>query len=413
MIGDGDDILSVVIRHYMRSRDFNGISLSRLALALSLSDNELRRELEDWTARGDVGVLVDANPHILGRPLPSVGLQREWLQDRSLEPCIYPTERLLQQRVPNDYLLDEPFSRALALGGCQYNYCFFELQVLEPYANEPGYSLRIDDIIGSVTVTKKGMDRLPEHDHIMLNRFGFGHRLGSERRVVAVPLRHLHELSAHHQQSWRLRMIDSECSLHPQYRDWTQGLWTSSVSACAAVLRLVKGINEVCKAAGRRPLFRDAPEEQPVDFQFLWRATQKAYDGFVHVCDKILSESIDKDFFGEEVSRFEEIERKDGTVERKSKGTIQMLQEWLEAKAEREEVTAALSPLREVRKQRQKPAHSLVEDCFSDHLQDAQVKLLRETVDGLEALLSLLQEQLLESPLTDPAKLNGIEVHFS
>jgi hypothetical protein len=409
-----DDLLTTVVRHYLESADFNGIPLSRLAREVSLTEEKLRGELADGVRRGHVGVLVDENPHILRLPLPSIELQLEALADSSSAPCVYPTQRSLEERVPSTHLADRPFSRMLALGEHQFRHCFFELQVLETYANEPGYDLRIDDIAGALSVTKEGWGRLPDRDRVSLQRFGFGHRGDDMRRVVAVSLRDLQGLTPEHQVVWRTRRIDRDCSLHPQYKDWLLGRWTSSVSVCAALLRLLRGVNRVCEAAGRRPLFRNAPREQPRDFQFLWRPTKQAYDSFVHAADKLLSENIDTGFFGKEIERFRVEERGDGTVERINKGSIAMLEDWLKKQAgDDERIRTAIAPIRLVRRQRQEPAHSLIQNEFNEELLDKQVELMRELEAGLRTLLDLLQDQLLDERLKDPEELQGIPIHFS
>src|SRR5688572_12553489 len=57
----------------------------------------------------------------------------------------------------------------------------------------------------------------------------------------------------------------------------------------------------------------------------LIRPTLREFNAFVHVLDKFMSENINKNFFGADVSPETERPRKDGKIVVTQKGTIQLL----------------------------------------------------------------------------------------
>ena len=81
----------------------------------------------------------------------------------------------------------------------------------------------------------------------------------------------------------------------------------------------------------------------------------------------MLSENINKDFFKGKMELFDIVDSEDGIVERKPKGTIRLLEEWLLGifKTEKEsELKDIFKPLKKVRGERRNPAHKISENEY-------------------------------------------------
>src|SRR5205085_11581225 len=126
------------------------------------------------------------------------------------------------------------------------------------------------------------------------------------RRAVAIFLRYLSGLSPEHQHLWKASALEGDFELHQDYRNKAMGLWASRDMSCfEAMLIVLKTINEMCAAARLPPLFeRDfGGDDRPHDFGFLMRPTAKAFEDFVQVLDKMLSDNLNPHFFPASISR--------------------------------------------------------------------------------------------------------------
>jgi hypothetical protein len=135
-----------------------------------------------------------------------------------------------------------------------------------------------------------------------------------------------------------------------------------------------------------REEYRTSEHEKPREFGFLVRPTSKEYYGFVHLLDKMLSENLNKDFFKGDVSdRYEDGSRK---------GTINMLDEWVRSVFDTENWEPwdrAIESIKEVRNQRQKPAHAVVENEFDQKYLEKQRRLVEEAYDAVRVLRQVLE----------------------
>lgn len=94
----------------------------------------------------------------------------------------------------------------------------------------------------------------------------------------------------------------------------------------------------------------------------------------------MLSENINRDFFRNDIPLEDQIQHDDGTVEIQRPGTLQLLERWLSKKyrtADGEDISAeVLAPLKEIRKLRQKPAHTLQENEYDRTYPQRQDEIL-------------------------------------
>jgi hypothetical protein len=289
-----------------------------------------------------------------------------------------------------------PFTLRLALGEPQLAYAVFDLAVLELYRNDPRYYYHSDDVSGRISIQSKHVKDLARPDQVLLESFGFAFNARLDR-AVAVFLRYLSRFSPDHQQIWQSRdLAGHKYKLHPDYfRSAILGQWYEGVSVFDAVLEEVHCVNEMCKLIGWQSLFRNEFREgsKPPSFGFLIRPTLAQFIEFVHLLDKVLSENLNREFFRGQVALESEHVRKDGKIEVRPKGTIQMLDEWLAKRfrtPDRTPIVEAIQVFKLVRQMRQKPAHSVDENTFDQRYYHEQREIMEKVYVSVQTLRLIL-----------------------
>ena len=365
-----NDILTVITEHYLSSHDFNGISAEQLAqtfglacptmcdeglminegLMIILNDNRdqqtfgvawptLCEPLHRLISEGKVGALfieTDNNPHInrFGFEPEESQLVRLPTCDQ-YHTCFYPRSAHLQLVIDQTRYASEPYRLCLALGEAQLAYRAFDLSVLEIYRNDPRYYYRSNEVSGRIYIKTEASQAIdfPESDKILLESFGFAYDQNFHR-AVAVFLRDLVRLSPPHQQIWKAKELSGAYDLHPDYyRASITGRMPEGGSIFTAFLVELVHINKLAAAMGRPSLFvEDCSEHQqrkPRNFGFLIRPTLEEFNAFVHTLDKLLSENINRDFFGNDIVFETDTVRSDGKISAQSKGSLRILDEWV------------------------------------------------------------------------------------
>lgn len=150
---------------------------------------------------------------------------------------------------------------------------------------------------------------------------------------------------------------------------------------------------------GRPPLFHqdfgEYGENKPQRFGFLVRPTLEEFNSFVLLLDKMLSDNINKEFFQNEVPYETEIHRKDGRIEVRNKGTIQILDHWIRkyfSTDNWELWDKSIEVLRKVRKMRQDPAHAIDENIFDQRYFKEQRELIIDAYSAIQTLRLLFED---------------------
>lgn len=293
---------------------------------------------------------------------------------------------------------DRPFSLRLAQGEHQMTLNSFDLSVLQTYRDDPRYSFKCTDISGCISVSDNFIESklMSKGDKVYLQTFGFSYD-ENFNRAVCVYLIYLSRLSAQHQQIWNGKLLKGNYKPHPDYvRSSRYGLFPEGISVFDAVCEEIFFINEICKLMSRPPLLSFDPkiEGKPDDFSFLIRPTKKELYDFIHTLDKLLSDNINRDFFGNDVSFTREIKRKNGKVLIEQKGTIQILKEWLinYLKVKQDEIIDLITVLKNIRELRQKPAHKIDDNLFDQHYFHNQRELIEDSFVALKSLRHILQK---------------------
>ncbi len=408
-----DKILDAVTQYYLRSGDFNGTPLRTLPEKLGIRLEQIASAVSPLVADGRLTLNFGdrhPNPHIKAFPSESIEVQVEKLSSKTdlNNVCAYPSQGHLATVVEESEYDGRPFTLRLALGEPQLSFITFDLSILEAYRNDPRYSYDCDDIWGHISI--HDATELPERDQIFLQHFGFAY--DSElNRGVAVFLCYLSDLSPEHQQVWNTKILSGEFILHPDYFDTAiLGKWAEGISIFQAFGEELHLINEMCGLMGKPPLFKNEfrDSSRPKEFAFLLRPTQKEFNDFVLVLDKMLSENLNPKYFHGDIPTEWERVRKDGKVFVEQKGTIQLLEEHLNTSwhvEDEQPLSELLDSFRTVRKLRQAPAHKLDNNKFDPIIFKRQRCLIIEAYSAVRTIRMLFSNHPRAKQLEIPDQL--------
>lgn len=407
-------VIDEVTKHYLESGDFNGYPVYALKKSFDIGDEAAKDLLRELITARKIDVLfgnIHPNPHIKAFSDTTAEQQIEFLETLEFSEhfCLYPAkETLASIEATKDYG-DEPYTEELALGGGQLDFRIFDLAVLEHYRNDPRYYYRTDFINGQISVTDEYYESelMPEHDQVLLQTFGFAHD-ENLNRAVAVFLRYLSDLSPEHQKIWKSKELSGDYQLHPEYLRNSMGHWGTGISIFEAFNQEMLIINEMAALMGKPSLFRNVYQnEYPKNFGFLLRPTLAEFNSFVLLLDQLMSDNLNNKFFAPELDLEEDHERHDGKVEVRRKGTISLLDEWVNhcfRPQDPEPLERMLASFRKVRKLRQKPAHSVREDEFDQKYLHEQRSLIMDAYGAVRTLRLVLANH--PSVKANPPEIN-------
>jgi hypothetical protein len=417
-------VLNRVLEFFLGSSDFNGILLSQLCDEMKLTRAALQTIVAELMEDETVTLAFEShsiNPHI--KRLPDLPLHEQLERLHKDDPstiCVYPSPKVISTTGGPSSNEARPFARRLALAEAQLTPVFFRLDVLDRYYRDPRYHFDFHDFGGSIAITSEHYESqdMDERDKVLLQTFGIGYDSKSSR-VVIVYLRYLADLSPEHQQIWSAYVVTDECSMNSDYaRATINGDWPIYNSAYEALLTEQAEINKLSELIGKPNLFRETlDEKRPAGFHPMLQPTRKNFDDFVHLLDKMLSENINREFFQGDIPVAHEVERKDGKIEIDRPGTLRLLEEWLSSKcrtANGEDVSKeVVTPLKEIRKLRQQPAHGLKANVYNLAYTKQQDDLVGEVVHALTRLrLILWSHPKAKERYTPPDWLDGDKIVF-
>lgn len=391
---------------YLQSGDFNGLGVMHLT---NSSDVAVIREL---ISEGNLDLVRGdghPNPHIKAFPADSIDIQLEKIDVDGLKGCLYPTPRALKkQKIGASETA--PYTRALKEGAPQLSYRPFDLRALEWYRNDPRFDFDVDDIHGRI-LQKEGTqiaDRAVVLDGLEFFEFGFAYD-DEMNRALAAFIRYLHDLPETLQIEMHKHELSGSYELHPDfYRTQIIGDFPERISIYDAFLQEKTEINRMCELMSKPKLFHTefGESKRPRGFGILIRPTKKEFRAFALLLDQLLSDDLNRTFFKGEIEVNRNLKDEDGKLVTQSKGTIQLLQEWISLKfrpADPKPMEEMFDNFRSVRKVRQKPAHKVEEDEFDQKYLADQRLLISQAFDAVRTLRMVLENH----PTTRNHKVPG------
>jgi len=407
---DATRLVADVTEYYLDSGDFNGLPASAILTKHGLSLDKLRASLIQLVQSEALSLnfgTVHVNPHIRAFSDISIAEQLDLLA-KATDPqfVVYPTPRTLGDYVNAADFEGSPFRLRLARGEPQLSFVSFDLAVLDSYRRDPRYRFWTDDIQARLSIGDEAYQsaEFPEKHKVLLQHFGFSYDPDGVR-AVAVFLRDLAGLTPEHQQIWNAWTVNGDYKFHPDYyKSAILADWGLGISLRDAFIVELLTINKMCAVIGWEPLFREIPKETPPALSFLLRPTGQEFGEFVLIADKLLSENINKDFFPKDITRDTKEIQADGTVILKPKGTLMMLEEWVRKyfrlKDDPKVLDDLFLALREVRRLRQQPAHSLKPNEYDNSFFREQRELFSRAYNALRILRMMMANHPATAPVT-------------
>jgi len=366
-----------------------------------------------------VSIQSSTNPHIIGFKHYPIDSQIQILEaakktkeiihkfanititseDTEFPICLYPSKNYLNKKRDLTEFNNAVYTKQLALGEPHLKPIFFEIEVLDRYFNDPRFDFEFEDYSGQISCkydeNKNPMVR--EEDDIFLKTFGLGVDENGNRLAV-VYLRYLKDLTSEHQVFWKSKEKNGKCKMLEEYHQNTiEANWTFSYSIFSGFLGEQKCINDLTELVFSKALFTKTfeKENRPKEFTFFFTPTLKNYNDFILLLDKMISENINKEFFEGKVELYEFKDLENGLVERQIKGTLQIFEEWLTSvfnvKGDRT-VSELLKPLKQIRRERQNPAHRINENQYDRELIERQKKVMNEVYSVFRSLRNIFQQ---------------------
>jgi hypothetical protein len=403
-------LLDSIVRRYLTSHDFNGAGVGQVdkravaRVRKLVSTGKLTIEFGDRHPNPHIKTFCEESREIQLQKLDQVGLEHA---------CLYPSREVLAERIDRAIYAGKPYTLELALGAGQLEVRYFDLTVLERYQRDPRFHYTCNDVGGRFSISSDATDKgyAAARDQVFIQDFGFAY---NERfhRAAAAFLRYLADLNREHQQFWKAHELDSTgWKAHPGWWASSMGHWPQRVPLFQAFVKELQIINAMCRAIGWPPLFlNDFPEDtRPREFAFLLRPTKAAFGSFVHLLDKVMSDNLSRDFFEAQGMVLErEVPRDDGRMIVQQKGTIALLEEWFAENFETsdpEPLERAAAAFKEIRKLRQKPAHTVDQDKFDPALFEQQRELMLRAYGAVKVLRLALTNHPLAATVDVPGWL--------
>ncbi|HGI5917719.1 TPA: hypothetical protein ACJTDP_001417, partial [Yersinia enterocolitica] len=414
-----DKINALVFSFFCESSDFNGIRLRNISESLGLDYIESIDKVKQLVQKGDISIQSSTNPCIIGFGHHTIASQLNVLDDAksiklskktfgALEIftenteysiCLYPSKEYLEKNRDLSEFGYAKYKTALALAEPQLSFRFFETDVLERYSGDPRFEFVFEDFGGSISCKydESGNAILREEDQVFVQSFGLGFDSKSNK-VIAIILRDLGRLSPAHQVFWATKEVPaSECTVLSDYYDnIILGAWIFSRSVFSALIDEINAIHKLTSFIFGVSLFRKElnGENRPKNFTFFFAPTTKNYYDFINLLDKYLSENINQSFFEGKLNLYERKPIDENTFERIQKGTLRLLEEWISTAftyTDESIPREIMAPLKKVRKERQKPAHKVIDNNYDTSLISLQKGIIEACYQSVGSIRRMIQ----------------------
>lgn len=358
-------------------------------MTFSNIDKNIKKSLISLINDDLIEVLSDKfiiNPHIKAFNLRiSKEEQINELTENKSFVVAYPTEKALKDIDTDD---KKPFLQMLQKGMPKLTILHFNIKILEDYFNDPKYLCNFNGYRGYIVIKDEYYDEDSEFSYI--EDFGISYHKTENYRAVGVFVDTLANLSLYEQIRWKQFYYNNQKDFQinkPFYDNLIIGEWTEYVSIYDAILDEVKVINQMCKNMKIPQLFKEEFEPHSYknieDYRIMFYSTQKNYYNFILILEKMFVNNINKETFTITANGFKGILKTDeNNIE---KGSIQMFQEWLSENVygAKDLNKAIFATLKDIRKQRQKPAHNIMENEYKKELSSKQDEIIKELYSSI------------------------------
>ena len=288
-----DDVLNEIKDYYINSRDYNGLPVYNM----TNYSYELLCELID---EGLIEILNERdvlNPHIKGfKIITDKTTQKSYVESPNAHSVVYPTSNALKN-IPKDYA--SPYTTMMKEGCEQFHIIYFNIEILERYANNPKYSIIDYGYRGSIYLQDEFYDELSEYEYI--KDYGMAYIKGDKlQRAIGVFVCDLAKLSSSVQLIWKgFELSDQEnCQVHSGFvKNLINGEWVTDNWSLHAILDEMRVINDLCDVIQIPPVFKHTyGYNDPFDildgYSNILLPTKKNYYDFILVLEKLLIHNL-------------------------------------------------------------------------------------------------------------------------
>ena len=398
-----EDLLEKIIERYLKSSDYNGTPIYTIG---DDAKNLLCQLVDD----GEIEILSEneaINPHIKAFDIViDKERQKEYIWDSSILSVAYPSKRALSD-VDIDATM--PYTGMLRKGIKQFDIIFFDIEILERYANNPKFFIIDNGYRGSIYPEDQYLEE-NEIDNEYVKNYGMAYIDGPTfKRAIGVFAYDLSKMTAKKQQLWRAFELESQdkCHVCPGFvKNLIIGEWVTEMWIFHAIIDEMKAINSLCTAMNIPPFYNHTYgthfSEMPEGYRNILLPTKKNYYDFVLVIEKMLVHNISYKTFTVDGVYVKKVNRQNDKGE--NRGSLQMLEEWLclNTTVSLDDIQRVIvSPLKRVRKIRQVPAHELTSNEYDVKYYTEQFNLINDIYGALASIRNLLST----NPITKCVKI--------
>lgn len=377
------NILDKITEYYLHtSRDFNGLPSSKI----NNNDETLLKEL---IREEKIQIITESeavNPYIKCFDYNiSIQTQIEYVSKR-VNYVAYPTSKYLKSLPSSE---ERPFTKMLCMGEPQLKFLYFDAQVLSIYFNNPKYMISDYGYGGSISIKEEFYHEKEPINSESIQDYGLATRKKAEKkeRYVGLILRDLNKLNVEGQSKFRGFLLPNQNDYiinRNCYANLIQGEFVMDIWIFDALLEEIKHINKMSENMVLPPLFNNtiptsSQWNEIPDYRNILIPTLKNYYSFVTALEKITVQSINVKFFQAKGIGFITIPKEEGQT---NPQTLKIFEDWLDknkdifssSDSNKDEI---ITPLRNLRKERQTPAHKEIEDKYDIDLFTRQDELIK------------------------------------
>ncbi len=317
-------VLDRIYSFFIQSSDFNGIPLRQISHGLGITYEGSIDIVKELVAEDKCMIQSSTNPHIIYWATYSIPFQLNCLEgakkitvevcrigdieyereNTEFPICVYPSQSYLRKH--RDVSNMPFFTKLLSWGEPQLTPCYFDMDVLQRYYDDPRYHFYFKDYFGSISFKEKdGESMVRNEDGVFLQSFGLGYD-NNRTRIVVVYLRYLNDLTPEHQNYWQSKMVHPNLEpriLDEYYENRINGNYVTSKSVYSAFQCEVNAVIDLSQQIFGEPLFREkiSLENPPKELSLFFLPTKKNFYAFALAMDQMISENINRDFFSGKV----------------------------------------------------------------------------------------------------------------
>jgi hypothetical protein len=402
-----EKLLEVIIKKYLDSYDFNGVPTYKV--------DANKEELVQLLDEEQIEILTEKyvlNPHIKAFDnIISVDKQKDEIKNNYDKVVIYPTVLALKNI---RFEGQKYFTNRIIKGEAKLNIIYFKSDIIQEYCNNPKYIVNFNGYLGTIYLKDEFADD-DEKEYEYIKDFGVAYnKKDNTKRAIGVFLDDVARLSEEDQLKWYIKMQKNQDEYvinYGFYENLILGNWLEDIPIYEALLDEIKIINKMCEKMQIPHLFNreyNIYDDNINDYRTIFLPTQKNYDSFMLVLEKMLVHNLNYYTFTKGGAYTKNVDRNDNLG--KPKGSLILFLEWLNINIKGNDTIeeSIINPLKHIRKERQKPAHELMPDQYDENIWKKQNELISKTYDAIRHIrLTFSNHPLCKEVVIDKYLIDG------